>query len=247
MSSKSIAVNDDKFVYLPYPYPCIWILIMSQPLQLLGQCAPNFNPVLYREWLFLAAVDIYLSYIALTAEPRTEWRKTYPIFSEYAIFYILLSNPRLPATFLILVIPGFKNLLNRRSSASCLILPLPCNALAEVVVPPLPYETKHFLCSWLPLKRDAFSKLPAMSHTLSPWTEIVVRTLLGIRPGYSLGFFCISKGCFFFFYICFYHCASGLLDLIVCSGLDQSLNNWITCQWHLVRSPPFLQILQHIY
>lgn len=139
---------------------------MPQHLQLLGQCAPHFNLVLYGEALCLAALDIEMCFIALIAESRTEWRKAHPVFSVYAIFYILPSNPRLPITFLMLVIPGFTSLLDR-SSTSWLILPLPCNALTEVVILPFPYEAWLFLCSWLQLNEKlSSSSLPCLTLSL---------------------------------------------------------------------------------
>lgn len=48
------------------------------------------------------------------------------------------------------------------------------------------------------------------------------------------GVYCVLL---FFFFFC-----SGLPDLMVHPGLDEALNNYITCQF----LPPFLQILQYI-
>lgn len=136
---------------------------MPQPLQLLEQCASRFNPVLHRETLWIFS---YVLLHQLQGAGQNEGRP-HPVFSEYTIFYILPSDPRLPVTFLMLVIPGFTNLLDRRSSASWLILPLPCNALTEVAIPPLPYEAQHFLCSWLLLNENLSpSSLPHLTLSL---------------------------------------------------------------------------------
>lgn len=76
-----------------------------------------------------------------------------------------------------------------------------------------------------------------MPHNLFPPTEMVVRILPGIRLDYILP----VKKVFIVFYFFFFFC-SGLPDLMVHPGLDEALNNYITCQF----LPPFLQILQYI-
>lgn len=82
-------------------------------------------------------------------------------YEPYSVFYILPSNPRLPIIFLMLMIPGFINLLDRRSSASWLNLPLSCTILAEVVSP------QHFLHSWLSMdKKLSPSILPCLTLSL---------------------------------------------------------------------------------
>lgn len=125
---------------------------------------------LKKYWIFSCVLLHWLH------NPGQNKERHHPVFSymPYSVFYILPSNP---IVFLMLMIPGFANLLDRRSSASWLNLPLSWNILAEVISP------QHFLHSWLSVdKKLSPSAIPCL--TLSLLTEMVVKTLSNIRPGY---------------------------------------------------------------
>lgn len=55
-SPNSAAVNHGNFAHCQHPYRRVRVAIMPQPLGLLGQRAPRFNPVLYGEAVSLAAL-----------------------------------------------------------------------------------------------------------------------------------------------------------------------------------------------
>lgn len=127
ISSKSIAVNDN----------CAFFI--SQDLNPdFPSASPSFGTVCFS--FLSSALCRSTEYLAVFY--CTDWRvqekvKKGPIqsFLYYpcSIFYILPSNPRLTILFLMSMIPGFTNLLDRRSSASWLSLPLSCSILAGVV------------------------------------------------------------------------------------------------------------------
>lgn len=153
---------------------------MPQPLQLLEQCASCFNPVLHGEALWIFS---YVLLHRLQGAGQNEGR-SHPVFSVYAIFYILPSDPRLTC--------HLSNVSDSRlyklawQEKLCLL----ANPTSTLQCPHWGGYSSPFL--WSPtfplllaaVERESFSKLPAISHTLSPWTKMVVRTPSGIRTGY---------------------------------------------------------------